>query len=632
MQYFTKKGALALFILGIIFSTCIWLFAGACNSPDTSNLDVYVDGPEFVGVGSTNTYKLITNTIHLDEVADDGDYIWTWPAGFTLEPGTDGSNQTIKLIAPATINEDEDEDEDADEELKISCKIENDDWKGDCVATQNVTVVQVDILKVPEFLFASAKYWTPIKFKILPSEISLAEENPFTSITATLHYKDGEKIKIEGLEQYCKKDEDEQGVYECYINPEEYNAINLGENHYVENAYFSLKVEFSDEDENAGSAKSDLEDEDAKISKRFVDKTIFAVDMTEGPESRYVFRGEYPDAFKDVYPKMRWEMTHRPLLWEEEQAPFENYTHYKKGSFDVTGTYFNNLPYWDTPNFPKWEFSYNNSYILPNTIIHGDCFEESWFHVDLGNTSTLLSKVKIKQNSSNDTFGVYVGKNLGLRSGAYYFISYGGKEVAGLPEGKYAMDLDANQGDGFLDLYNGAAEIVTYAPSSENSLDMLITATLSLGWALAPSGGFSVILGSIASIYPVISAANTRCDKGKSNASIKGWYGFSKEGDIAQKYEPGSTTLFPINGAVLRANFQNGEVLREEFQIMSRYPLDPKPVGTMVFVFVEVNTTSMLRATDTYFGWGVDSASAEAKYITSENDLNKYRYSCRVVR
>lgn len=502
--------------------------------------------------------------------------------------------------------------------------------------TAILTISKIDLLQVPDYLFAAAEYWTPIKFKVHPDSVPVTASS-FTSLKATLHYDDAsgaaQMKEISGLESYV---EAVTGVntFECYIDPANYAAISIANKHYSDKAYFTLEADLG-----TVTCSSDSSDAEGAISKKFVDKNIYAVDMTDANTSKTIQRATDARPFSSTDPVKRWEGVSYPLLWGIDQGPIVicafSYSIWKDESYDATGTFGSSPanPYWDDPKFPRWQHT-DQTGILFNQY-QSDCFNTASFEAEssFGATLTysgslypsLYSETRMKQKGDNIFRGTYVGKNFGLRNGAYYFISYGGKDPSVLPSGKRAIDLGKTQAKGILKVFNGYAEVSVKTPGAIDG--GMTLATLNLGWALgAPIPYLSQICGTAASIYPLISPTNT-ASSGKAYTKIRSWEMFSVEGDTSKRWAPGDGDMFMRDSIVPINN--DGSPESDPMIVMAEYPdSDPKAVGTMVAAFVELNTTAQLIAKDTAALGSVHEGVSSAKYGTSASDRDDIEIRC----
>ena len=70
-----------------------------------------------------------------------------------------------------------------------------------------------------------------------------------------------------------------QGIFECYIPADAYAKIDLAPSHFTENARFRLSISLAPNPTGTTTVRSPLKDPEAKVGKRFADKTVHAVDI-----------------------------------------------------------------------------------------------------------------------------------------------------------------------------------------------------------------------------------------------------------------------------------------------------------------------------------------------------------------
>ncbi len=129
----------------MVGATSLW---AACNAPNVGLVTLTLDGPEYVGVGTTNDYTLTFSPSSVD--TNGGTFAWP-DSGFTVV-GSDTSNP-IKLVAPATPSTS------ATDKKTIRCEFSKDGWSSaaECSAQKKIIVVKVDNFEMkqpgPDLIF-----------------------------------------------------------------------------------------------------------------------------------------------------------------------------------------------------------------------------------------------------------------------------------------------------------------------------------------------------------------------------------------------------------------------------------------------------------------------------------------------
>ena len=144
-------------------------------------------------------------------------------------------------------------------------------------------ISHVDVLEVPQYLFADADYATPIKFRVrgFGSEVWIHDIKADLYLNASCAKSDiniGDRF-VAG--SGTTRSNGTTDTYTGYIRASEYSSIDLAEAHRTDDAYFVLKVAAS---ENGGTApptgamcESEPDDAEAQIDF-FADDYIFAVE------------------------------------------------------------------------------------------------------------------------------------------------------------------------------------------------------------------------------------------------------------------------------------------------------------------------------------------------------------------
>ncbi len=131
-----KRSVLAIAgIISLIFGAL--KVESGCNAPNNIQVSLTLNGPEYVGIGSTNVYSLVFSPSSVD--TNGGAFAWTH-IGFTAVGSA--INGTIQLIAP--------EEPSASEANKrtIRCEFSKAGWSSatECSASKNVTVLSLNLM------------------------------------------------------------------------------------------------------------------------------------------------------------------------------------------------------------------------------------------------------------------------------------------------------------------------------------------------------------------------------------------------------------------------------------------------------------------------------------------------------
>jgi hypothetical protein len=500
-----------------------------------------------------------------------------------------------------------------------------------------IRVYTIDVLRVPEYLFCSAKYWTPIKFKI--QDVPTVNVSDFSALKATLFYTDKagalQSVTINGLKNYLVAVAGLANTFECYINPANYADLTIPDKNFSESAYFVLEATITISGTTCTSQSAST-DSEAKIAKKLSDKTLYAVDMTDLTTVTTVQRSE---CAIDTDPIAKWETMSLPVDYGVNVAPKDIWSvTYIDRAYDTSGTEGSPaMPYWCDPKIPKYEQVRNSGVI--SSIIHGNCYEESIFVANSSFSSTLSaypstpaieSKTRLKQRNGDVWHGTYIGKNAGKRSGAYFFISYGGKDVPGiLPSGQRAMDLDKVKASGRLTAYNGMAEASCTNDEGLQIDPAMAKAGLNIAniWSGLPNP-YARIAGTAVQIANYALSANTPSD-GKSCASVECWEAWTDDADsIEKEWQPSDTDQRQV--WLVEATPAKPQDSLKSALVENNIPATkPKQVGTCVLAFVELRSTAQLKAKGTWSGFGAKSVDADARYGASAVDQADVEIVCK---
>lgn len=518
----------------------------------------------------------------------------------------------------------------------------------------NVVTPRIDILEVPKYLFASAKYWTPIRFKISP----VLNIDQINQLTAQFFYGAVDQagnalsipIPIETNRIRCahrvyasgtNKGEDMDnttcaGEYEGFISPDSYNNINA--NICSRNtAYFSLQASVTINTTQGSTAIATDNDPNAKITM-FMGKSFFAVDM-ENNSSAYgaskkatVSRTMAPTAFVDDVPTMRYEGRNIPTNWgcNGYTDAFGNWHRYEiYGHADINPpppSKNANNPYWTNP--PQ--------YLYQSRAWGPIEYYFNFAKAELTNThqpGTYTSHSHLRQTSDNTNTGLYDADALGQYVGVNYFISYGGRNTdssSHLPTGVTGRAMNLQKDGAETWIYYGTGQIKAEALALESDgLGSTFDLIVESGFAMAPEWiGIACGTAYVAPAVIVAGAAwgiyqYVRTDSSSDQVSA-----------TAKVRLCCRENLNPINGSydevIATASFadKNPSHPKDPVTMTATIAARAVPVGTWINVFTELDTSVRAPGYDSAgFGKVVD-VSANATYIMLDQKSESFDYTC----
>jgi len=406
-------------------------FAGTCK---VTIFDVEITTPSsfpaFVGL---NEDLVLGCTVYPTDTNSAGTFSWTKVTG----PGT------------VTFSNDSSSSEDpnfsANQAGTYTAKVEFtiDNSPGGCTESPitvsdtsgDIVVVEVDVLEVPDFLFASVEYATPIRFKVK----GLGSQVEIDDITADL-YLDGAcaKANIPIGDRFVNgtgtiQNNGATDTYTGYVNSVEYLGISLGTSHRTNNAKFiiSVKCRETGSGEAYVTYDSKLSDNEAKM-KIFCDDVIFAVE----PGLGLGVSKEYTESLSlsPVYllGKKKWEHwqagVNNPFCCQATGPDAVPYPHEEPETYEGAGEKCGMEKLWPADFGDYHELSIAD---------HTSSAEQ---YVRLFDDADIPTECPY----SNGVKGMIYGRRLG----ATFAASYGPKALAsgilGIVE--YAMDLSKNSG------------------------------------------------------------------------------------------------------------------------------------------------------------------------------------------
>ena len=379
--------------------------------------------------------------------------------------------------------------------------------------------VSASVEKVPTYLFANAKYWTPITFKINSSYGDITLDD-FDSLTMDIHTRPTAAgsftaTSLGNLMGVTQKDESATNTFTSYINPTKYADIDITNGNACL-AYFTVKARldmggtllpvevesnrFDPATESPSATKS-------VVAGFFWDTSVFCLDMQPvNTGMMVVTEAEHPEAFHAHEPPTpRWETVQG--TWDDEwnddplvtsTDAVHSYTtfdpetelhtvYYEAHKFFSPACQKNGTEFCWTgcPNVRSYLWSDG---VTPTSSaceaadpVH-TAFEQVYdpstpVSVASGfdNSETgMVSRTKVKQSLDYELWSEklnpqIIGKNYAVRAGASFYVSYPGKVVtdaAGtnlLGTGAMAMVLDDEE---------EAAVALEYAYNAYRRIDM----------------------------------------------------------------------------------------------------------------------------------------------------------------
>jgi len=385
----------------------------------------------------------------------------------------------------------------------------------------NVTVVEVEVIAAPEYLFASADYATPISFQVL----GLGGEVHIHDIQAKLYLNGNLAKTIPIGQRFVASDptipssgfHQENGTtykYTGYVRASEYSTISLGDAHRTDDAYFILRVLASEvmplgQLGPAVWVDSSLNDEKMDI---FVDKDIFAVEPgipgihTAGAREYTnvpINSGTQTAVHKEGKKSMQhWEIVTPEVLPGTCCDTSEIHEH------DYCG-------YGVYPTYPPF---YVDIYEIP-----------CWFWNDCPQDITTSSSQMSLYTRLYSTGGVcgngFKNRIYVRRRGGYSYMSYGGKALASgiLDSGEYAMDLSKTSGNFDWEMFTTGKVRFTNKQDNSGGLNAgAVSGSFGIAAALAApiSIPWTVAFGTLSGIFGIIEAVDT--DSGAIDKKAEG--------------------------------------------------------------------------------------------------------------
>ena len=451
---------------------------------------------------------------------------------------------------------------------------------------------KVDILEVPEFLFASAEHATPIKFKIQ----GLGSSPLIDSITAKFCLGGVEKVSYNIAGRFVANDGPDQNngtsnEYTCFVHHSAYSGVTIPNNRHSLEASFRL---FVDAKENSTSAvislESDVDDTDA-APNFFGDKTLLAIEANPTTGKIYTV-----------------PVTSEPAQIEACMRDGEGgYRHYKERSVYPCG-------------------------LTPHDCTAAHLLSEGYD--DVGHSGSISStSITAKSHLEDDfdinpSFGDHddgaLSRHYGVRRGGFFYMSYGGKVINVLPPGEYAMDLSKVSSNYMWTLFgSGKVECINEQKSSGSvEFDGGKVATAFLSWALAGTP-FSTAYKTVTFVFSLVRVNETdsTSDANRSTGTIDCYL---------TQTTPGGTTGYEAVFAPWEWN-SDGSYLATSSGADRPASVTGKTagVGHQMTMRVTVNSVSKgLTLSSGFWGYEGIRISSECSYVTDSSDGQQMELTC----
>ena len=365
------------------------------------------------------------------------------------------------------------------------------------------TAVEVDVLSVPEFLFASATYATPIKFQVN----GFGDYVHIEDLEVDLYIDGNLEVTIDDLDDRFAAGDGEGSVgngttdtYTCFINHDEYRYIGVNE-HRTDDVYFVVRASCNSYPSGTAYELESAPTDEEATPKLFADIVLIVAEpgVDDEPGSIDGMNIFGPVCLDGEAKYEHWSLTYDSMdIWgfedcdgkpmphfddEEVLAPFEDHTQEK---FDIS--------------------------------------EQSEYLEGMGLYTRLLdewSPVWFRDNG-------FANKYYGVRRGVYFCPSYGGKDVVVLTGDEHAMDLSKNHGQSILYLYRTGKYKLEIDCGEDDGLNCgSVSGLLAIGWALLGIPGtpitfplWSGVCGTGSALFALIDEADDPTNDGTAEATL----------------------------------------------------------------------------------------------------------------
>jgi len=369
----------------------------------------------------------------------------------------------------------------------------------------NLTVVEVDVLSIPQYLFASASYATPIKFRIrgMGSQVFIHDVQADFYIDDTYQW-----TSLMGM-RFTAGDGTIRGngttdTYTCYVPAAFYEVFNLGSAHRTDNARIVIWVSCStDGVAPVVDIKSELTDPQC-VPAMFFDPYIFAVEpgipgvhpggiriysgvsITSGTQAEV---GESPRAsYQHILRSGGLGAYCDPSVWpvpHDEPEEMEDLPNARAGMNYMWGMYSD-----------IHEASVTPGAMCISTRLYDD---NDWLHTDPLPPFDQGCKARV----------------YGYRRGGYFCVSYGGRQLAagilGTNPPEYAMDLSKTSGNFDWQMFNSGHVDFTNVQNVSGGLNVTGAASSAFGIAslvTSEAPPVSLVFGVIGEIFNLVDSAD----------------------------------------------------------------------------------------------------------------------------
>jgi hypothetical protein len=345
----------------------------------------------------------------------------------------------------------------------------------------------LEIIRVPDYLFGSATYATPIKFRI-----NGCDKAAISNISATFHWDGATKtINISG--RFVAGDGTTQGngttnTYTAYVPSSYYTDVLVNSSpatYATANARYSLEVTYAPTRWGVTypSTTSISNPSTGNISEKFADNRIHCTEIPVGTTG------------VDKY-------LATTSVTQQAAGTKAGTDEYKK--FLHNGNSVNPPSVEPAPIGPFiWEVD------IVESSVSGDTMRANCRFFD-----------ELDYNGGGSYYG-YQARAYGITRAAYFYISYGGKTVAPLGS-ETVMDLSITSGRFDCELLSGSVfgDIVAVNNGGFNLSTAITGGLINLGWALGAS--WAPAWGTAATLFAAIVAADfdsTATDNNKAEGN-----------------------------------------------------------------------------------------------------------------
>lgn len=376
----------------------------------------------------------------------------------------------------------------------------------------------LSIIQVPDYLFGSATYATPIKFRI-----DNCDTATISSIVATLYYDRGTNSKtLDISSRFVAEDGPAQNngstrTYTCYVPASFYSNVLItgaggGQQYKDSQARFSLQVTFIPTTGGVVGSPTTLTSSASSgtIPEGFIDRRIDCVELPY-------------DSNAKVHTISLGSGSQAAAMAKNGVTQFDEF---QRGA----------APFPEQPIAP------------PPGGFHIQGSDDAVATCNVTG-STLQARTRLYDDTDYNAgtltgFGAHA-RAYGLQRGAYFYVSYGGKTVT--PLGSEAvMDLSKVSGSFDMNLFTAQYRLsLVHVQSGGLNLGGITAGAFGIGWALAPAGGWSAAFGVASSIFSMIASVDFDGDQSPAYVDCADGYASYIESHITKNTPatpPGSGT------------------------------------------------------------------------------------------